>query len=83
MALARDLDLRWHERELVHGDLKPGNTFVLEDAVVAFDGADVRAGHLCAITTPGWSAPEQILAQPVTPSGPIACVGNHVDIHGV
>ena len=69
--LARDLDARWHTQELVHGDLKPGNTFILADGVRAFDGADVRAGHLCSITTPGWSAPEQVLAQPVTPASDV------------
>ena len=71
VALGHDVDERWHERGLVHGDVKPGNTFVLADGVMAFDGADVRAGHLCAITTPGWSAPEQVLAQPVTPASDV------------
>lgn len=69
--LGRDVEERWHEQGLVHGDIKPGNTFVLHDGVMAFDGADVRAGHLCAITTPGWSAPEQVLAQPVTPASDV------------
>ncbi|MCB9754576.1 MAG: hypothetical protein H6713_31960 [Myxococcales bacterium] len=69
--LARAVDRRWHARERVHADLKPGNVLLRDAEIEAFDALDVAAGATSIGLTVGWSAPEQLLARPVTPASDV------------
>lgn len=66
--LARAVDRDWHARGLVHADLKPGNVLLEQTGIRAFDPLDVPSGDIAAGMTEGWAAPEQVLAQPLTPA---------------
>jgi Domain of unknown function (DUF4062)/Protein kinase domain len=49
----------------IHGDLKPANVLLTEGRPRLIDGFDVAEGQVSPGCTPGWSAPEQILGEPV------------------
>ncbi|HEX3757936.1 MAG TPA: hypothetical protein VHW23_04500 [Kofleriaceae bacterium] len=66
--LARAVDRDWHARGRIHADLKPGNVLLEQTGIRAFDALDVPSGHTAAGMTEGWAAPEQVLAQPLTPA---------------
>jgi hypothetical protein len=66
--LARAVDRDWHARGRVHADLKPGNVLLEQTAIRAFDALDVASGATAAGMTEGWAAPEQALAEPLTPA---------------
>jgi hypothetical protein len=72
--LARALETM-HAAGRVHADLKPANTLVLARGVVEIDAVDVRAGKASPAATPGWAAPEQILARPVLPATDVYALG--------
>ncbi len=65
VALASDVG-RLHARNKVHCDLKPANVLVTSRGPIAFDGLNVEREGLAPGATPGWAAPEQILARPVS-----------------
>lgn len=66
--LARAVDRDWHARGRVHADLKPGNVLLEQTAIRAFDALDVPSGATAAGMTEGWAAPEQALAEPLSPA---------------
>jgi hypothetical protein len=66
--LARTVDRDWHARGRVHADLKPGNALLEQTGIRAFDALDVPSGATAAGMTEGWAAPEQALAEPLSPA---------------
>jgi hypothetical protein len=66
--LARTVDRDWHARGRVHADLKPGNVLLEQTGIRAFDALDVASGATAAGMTEGWAAPEQALAESLSPA---------------
>jgi hypothetical protein len=64
-----------HEEGRVHGDVKPANAVVTAAGVVAIDPIGVVAGQVAPGATPGWAAPEQILARPILPASDVYPLG--------
>src|SRR5439155_24008177 len=64
-----------HAAGRVHGDVKPANTLVTARGAIAIDAVDVRAGEISPAATPGWAAPEQLLARPVSPASDVFALG--------
>jgi hypothetical protein len=56
-----------HGKNEVHGDVKPANVLVGLRGVRLFDSLGLAAGERSHGLTPGWAAPEQLLARPVSP----------------
>jgi len=55
-----------HLRGRVHGDLKPQNALLLAGGPRPIDALEIPSGEISPGATPGWAAPEQLLAQPIT-----------------
>ena len=60
-----------HETGRVHGDLKPNNVLLSSAGPVPIDDFDLQPGQISPGYTPDWSAPEQVLGQPVSPASDI------------
>ena len=56
---------RLHGQKMVHGDIKPGNVMLAEEGPHLIDAFDLEPGDRSPGWTPDWSAPEQILGDPV------------------
>lgn len=72
--LARSL-VAVHEEGRVHADVKPANTVVTAQGAVAIDPIGVTVGQVSPGATPGWAAPEQILAREVVPATDVYPLG--------
>jgi hypothetical protein len=72
--LARSL-VAVHDEGRVHADVKPANTVVTATGAVAIDPIGVTIGQVSPGATPGWAAPEQILARAVVPSTDVYPLG--------
>ena len=72
--LARNLQA-FHDEDRVHCDVKPGNTLITSHGVVAIDPLGVRVGEVSPGATPGWAAPELILARPVSAQSDVYALG--------
>ncbi len=59
----------------VHADVKPANTVITANGAVAIDPIGVTIGHVSPGATPGWAAPEQILAREVVPATDVYPLG--------
>lgn len=64
-----------HARGRVHADVKPGNTLLGARGALAIDAVEVRSGQVSPAATPGWAAPEQLLARPVSPASDVFSLG--------
>lgn len=60
IALAHNLQQSYHAHGRIHGDVKPGNTLVTAEQVLAIDGVGVAVGEPSPIATFGWASPEQV-----------------------
>lgn len=72
--LARDLTA-FHDEGRVHCDVKPGNALLTSRGPTAIDPLGVATGELSPGATPGWAAPEQVLARPVSPATDVYALG--------
>lgn len=64
-----------HDEGRVHADVKPANTVITATGAVAIDPIGVTIGHVSPGATPGWAAPEQILAREVVPATDVYPLG--------
>ncbi|MCE9574832.1 MAG: hypothetical protein K8W52_16905 [Deltaproteobacteria bacterium] len=64
-----------HDEGRVHGDVKPANALVTAHGAVAIDPLGVAVGDVATGATPGWAAPEQLLARPLGPATDIYPLG--------
>ena len=64
-----------HKLGKAHCDLKPQNVLCLKDGLIPIDGINVSFGDLSAGMTANYCAPEQVLAQPVSPATDIYNLG--------
>lgn len=55
-----------HARGIVHGDLKPHNILLGSQGPELIDAFNISEGEVSPGWTPNWSAPEQILGEPVS-----------------
>jgi hypothetical protein len=64
-----------HAAERVHCDLKPANTLLTRGGAVTIDAVVTAAGDVSPAASPGWAAPEQVLARPVCPATDVYALG--------
>jgi hypothetical protein len=64
-----------HDEGRVHGDVKPANALVTIHGAVAIDPLGVAMGDVATGATPGWAAPEQLLARPLGPATDVYPLG--------
>ena len=69
-SIARVVALQ-HETGRIHGDVKPHNVLVPDRGPMLIDSFDIEAGQPSPGWTPNWSAPEQMLGQPISPAADV------------
>jgi serine/threonine protein kinase len=69
-----------HTQGRIHGDLKTGNIILLPDGPTLIDAFDLEIGGMSPGWTPDWSAPEQILGEPVTMATDVYPLGRMVSL---
>lgn len=65
--LARRLEKALHAEERIHGDLKPSNTLITPEGLVAIDSLDIPVSAPSPGLSQGYAAPEQVLGEAVRP----------------
>jgi hypothetical protein len=63
-AVAREV-AAGHAAGIIHGDLKPANVLLCADGARLIDAFGLADGAISPGWTPGWSAPEQVLGEPI------------------
>jgi len=58
----------YHQRGIIHGDIKPQNCLIGTDGARLIDGLNVPVGNISQAITAAWAAPEQIAMRPVAES---------------
>ncbi len=66
---------RSHGSGFIHGDLKASNVVLTPECPTLIDDFELREGEIAPGWTPDWSAPEQVLGNPVTPGADIYPLG--------
>jgi hypothetical protein len=64
-----------HGAASVHGDLKPSNLLLAPDGIKLIDDFQLKVGDVAPGWTPGWSAPEQALGEPVSSASDVYPIG--------
>jgi hypothetical protein len=55
-----------HDRQEIHGDIKPNNMLVSRNGKTLIDEGNLRVGDISPTVTLGWSPSEQMLRQPLS-----------------
>lgn len=74
LTISREL-AHLHENKRVHGDVKPANIVLTPDLPIIIDEFELNDGDFAPGWTPVWSAPEQVLKEPVTAKSDIYPLG--------
>jgi hypothetical protein len=73
--LCADIEAMHRGQKKIHGDIKPANVLFMSGGARSFDPAGTPLGDVSIAGTPSWSAPEQIMALPVTPATDVYALG--------
>ncbi len=65
----------FHEADKIHADLKPGNILLTKSGPALIDDFKLSPGDISPGWTPNWSAPEQVMRQPVSYASDIYSLG--------
>jgi hypothetical protein len=70
-----------HDREQIHGDIKPSNMLINRNGKALIDEVGLSAGEVSPTVTVGWSPYEQLIRQPLSCAADVYPLGqllNHV-----
>jgi len=56
---------KMHQKNMVHGDVKPSNILFLKEGVKLIDSRGCKKGAISPTFTPGWASPEQVLGKSI------------------
>jgi serine/threonine protein kinase len=64
-----------HDRQKIHGDIKPSNTLISRNGKTLIDEGNLGVGDISPTVTLGWSPSEQLLRQPLSCAADIFPLG--------
>lgn len=64
-----------HDRQEIHGDIKPSNTLISRNGKTLIDEGNLAVGDISPTVTLGWSPSEQLLRQPLSCAADIFPLG--------
>jgi hypothetical protein len=64
-----------HDRQEIHGDIKPSNTLISRNGKTLIDEVNLGVGDISPTVTLGWSPSEQLLRQPLSCAADIFPLG--------
>jgi len=64
-----------HDRQEIHGDIKPSNTLISRNGKTLIDEGNLCVGDISPTVTLGWSPSEQLLRQPLSCAADIFPLG--------
>jgi serine/threonine protein kinase len=64
-----------HDRQEIHGDIKPSNTLISRNGKTLIDEGSLGVGDISPTVTLGWSPGEQLLRQPLSCAADIFPLG--------
>ncbi len=69
------LEKEYHQRSVIHGDIKPQNCLVTSQGVAPIDSLELGVGEISPAISPTWAAPEQMAVRSVSAATDIYPVG--------
>jgi hypothetical protein len=74
LQIAKSL-MQFHKKGKVHGDMKPSNILLTHESPMLIDGFNLNLGERAQGWTPFWSAPEQLISEPIMYSSDFYPIG--------